>query len=151
MCVRGGGWKKDAGRDAVRPPLITGSHEPYNLAAIILINLLLQQNFRDFFFPISILFPQWQMDTSGTNRDLLLKNSISYPKMNFKWKRTKGINFSFYMSYVLKFLLCQHDMTSFREDLPYLLREGKGKSLFSLEHSPRVWPLLQAGGVCGYH
>lgn len=63
---------------------------------------------------------------------MLLKNSISYPKMNFKRNRTKGIHFSFYISYVLKFLLCPHDMTSSNEDLPCVFREGKGKRLGSL-------------------
>lgn len=79
-------------------------------------------------------------DTSET--DSLLKISISYPQMNFKWKRTKGINFSFFISYVLKFLLCQHDMTPFREDLPCFFSKGKGKRLISSEHFPWVCPML---------
>lgn len=99
--------------------------------------LVLPKNVRGFLFVclfFSIFILSSVTDTLGTNRDSLLKNSISYPKMNFKWKRTKGINFSFSILYVLKFLLCQHDMTSFHEDLPGFFREGKGKSLFSLEH-----------------
>lgn len=51
--------------------------------------------------------------------------------MNFKWKRTKGINISFYISYVLNFFAVSMCCDSFYE--------GRGKWLFSLECSLWAW------------
>ena len=67
--------------------------------------------------------------------------------MNFKWKSTKDITFSFYISYVLKFWLCQCDMPSSHEDSLHLFRKGKAKGLFSVECSQGVCPMFETGGA----
>ena len=67
--------------------------------------------------------------------------------MNFKWKRSKGISFSFYILYVLKFWLCQRDMPSSHEVSPCVFRKGKAKGVFSVECFQWVRSKLETGGA----
>lgn len=106
--------------------------------------MVLQQNSKDFFLLFYLLSSVTDRYVRNKHIDLLLKNSISYLKMNFKWKRARALTFYFIFHMCLNF--CHVNMWHSPMKIYCAFLEKAKEEALPFRTSPWLSPVLEVPG-----